>query len=207
MKKRNIKFLLALFISMLGSEASSHDIAVANGDGITIYYNFIKNKTALEVTSDGSNDYRGNIIIPDSVKYKGKTYPVTGIGSSAFEYCWFLASITIPKTVTSIGDCSFHHCDGLKSITIHEGITSIGEWAFSLCQGVTDIYYNATNCTMLSESRPPFAGDCAPNTILHIGEKVKNIPNFAFQQLESLTNVTIPNTVTSIGYSAFRCCI
>ena len=37
MKQRNIKFLLALLVSMLGSEASAHDLAVRNGDGKTIY--------------------------------------------------------------------------------------------------------------------------------------------------------------------------
>lgn len=40
MKQLNIKFLLALLLTLLGVKASAHNIAVANADGKTIYYNF-----------------------------------------------------------------------------------------------------------------------------------------------------------------------
>ena len=52
------------------------------------------------------------------------------IGSSAFENCTGLTSITIPNSVTSIGSGAFWGCDGLTSITIPNSVTSIGEKAF-----------------------------------------------------------------------------
>ena len=51
---------------------------------------------------------------------------VTSIGSSAFEYCSDLTSVTIPSSVTSIGSNAFLNCSGLTSVTIPEGVTSIG---------------------------------------------------------------------------------
>ena len=116
MKQQNIKFLLTLLISMLGVKASAHDIAVKNSDGKTIYYNYINNKTELAVSYWGgsanslSNEYSGNVVIPESVTYNGTTYPVTNIWSSAFYECNDLTSITIPNSVTSIGNSAFYDC-------------------------------------------------------------------------------------------------
>ena len=144
MKQQNIKFLLTLLLSMLGVKASAHDIAVANADGKTIYYNFINNNTELAVSFRGtsysqySNEYSGNVVIPESVTYNGTTYPVTNIWSFAFYEC-NLTSITIPNSVTSIGIYAFYGCTGLTGITIPNSVTSIGEVAFYGCSGLTSI--------------------------------------------------------------------
>ena len=139
MKQQNIKFLLTLLISMLGVKASAHDIAVANADGKTIYYNFINNNTELAVSYRGSSEsnysdeYAGNVVIPESVTYNGTTYPVTNIWSSAFYECNDLTSITIPNSVTSIGEYVFRECSSLTNITIPNSVTCIGNSAFSGC--------------------------------------------------------------------------
>ena len=64
---------------------------------------------------------------------------VTSIGSSAFSYCYSLASITIPDGVTSIGSSAFSSCSSLASITIPDGVTSIGNNAFSYCYSLASI--------------------------------------------------------------------
>ena len=115
MKHLNIKFLFALLISMVGVKASAHDIAVKNADGVTIYYNYV-GSTELAVSYRGSswnsysNEYSGNVVIPESVTYNGTTYSVTSIGNSAFYGCSGLKSINIPNSVTSIGSSAFNGC-------------------------------------------------------------------------------------------------
>ena len=55
MKNFYFKTFLLCLLSFIGIEkAFAHDIAVANEDGVTIYYNYTNNGTELEVT------YRGN---------------------------------------------------------------------------------------------------------------------------------------------------
>jgi len=121
-------------MSMTGINAFAHDIVVPNADGVTIYYSWANNRTELAVSFRGSygsshsNQYTGNIIIPENVEYNGATYPVTSIGNEAFYGCSDLTSVTIPNSVTSIWSEAFYGCSGLTSITIPNSVTSIGEY-------------------------------------------------------------------------------
>ena len=160
-----LALLLALCTSMSAFEV--------NG----INYNITATST-VEVTSGGQ--YIGDIVIPETVDYEGKTYSVTSIGDNAFQDCSSLTSITIPNSVTSIGEFAFDQCIRLTSITIPNSVTSIGEWAFNYCISLTSL--------------------TIPNSVTSIGWG-------AFGQCSGLTSVTIPNSVTSIGEDVFSSCI
>ena len=101
------------------------------------------------------------------------------IDTYAFNYCYSLASITIPSTVTSIGTYAFSNCTSLASITIPSTVTSIGTYAFNNC-------YSLASITI-------------PSTVTSIG-------NYAFYCCYSLASITIPSTVTSISNYAFNSC-
>ena len=139
MRKFRITILLTIFMSMFGSKTFAHDIEVANKDGVLIYYNWINDNMELAVSYRGSSysdffeEYSGDVVIPESVDYEGKTYCVTSIGSVAFYGCSKLTSVTIPNSVTSIGSDAFFYCSGLTSVTIPNSVTSIGSQAFYFC--------------------------------------------------------------------------
>ena len=145
MKRQLFKLLFAM-ICLFGSiSVSAHDIEVKNADGVTIYYNYINDKTELAVTYRGSsslsylNRYIGSVVIPEMVTYNGSTYSVTSIGSSAFSRCDGLTSVIIPNSVTSIDDGAFYMCKGLTSVTIGNSVTSIGNSAFSGCSNLNSV--------------------------------------------------------------------
>ena len=129
---------------------------------------------------------------------------VTSIGSSAFENCSLLTSITIPDSVTSIGSYAFYNCSGLTNVLFGENsqLTSIGSYAFYNCSGLTSIVISDS---VTSIGYRAFY-NCSGLTSIEIPSSVTSIGDRAFENCSSLTSITIPDSVTSIGNYAFYGC-
>ena len=152
--------------------------------------------------------YTGSITIPSSITYDDISYDVTSIGSSVFEGCSSLTSITIPNSVTSIGGSAFYGCSGLTSVTIPNSVTSIGDGAFSGCSSLTTVTLNSNDIVSASydhwDSFRDIFGEQVKEYI--IGDDVTSIGEWAFYGCSNLTSITIGNSVTSIDEWAFRDC-
>ena len=117
---------------LLSVAASALAVEVVEIDGI--WYEVVaKGKVAKVIKNRNNVDYKGDIVIPETVVYEGVTCSVTSIGDYAFQYCSSLTSVTIPNSVKSIGSYAFSGCSGLTSVTIPNSVTSIGERAFQNC--------------------------------------------------------------------------
>ena len=133
---------------------------------------------------------------------------VTEIGNYAFCVCRSLTSITIPDSVTKIGYGAFSGCSSLTSVTIPNSVTCIEDEAFLGCSRLTAFYgkfASADNrCLIVEGVLKSFAP--AGLTEYTIPNSVTEIGYSAFSGCSSLASIFIPNSVTKIGESAFRDC-
>ena len=200
MTKRLLPYFLTVFMSMFGlnAYAYAYDIAVKNADGVTIYYNWIKDKTELAVTSlygwDGGG-YSGNVVIPESVRYEGKIYSVTYIDAKAFGYC-NITSVTIPSSITGINEDAFYKCTELTSVHISD----LSAW----CKMSFDTG-GESNPNPLSYAHHLFLNGKEIKNLI-IPDDVTSISKDAFFGCSAITSVTIPHSVKSIGDYAFSDC-
>ena len=207
-------------VTSMGSSAFSYCDSLAS---VTLHSNAIVSKTYTSSSNIRSifGSQVTEYIIGDSVTSIGSSAfegcsslasvtignSVTSIGSSAFEGCSSLASVTIGNSVTSIGDYAFGYCSSLTSIEIPNSVTSIGDYAFRDCSSLTSVVWNAKNCSDFSDYFiAPFYDIRTQITSFVFGDEVEHIPACLCYGMSSLISVTIPNSVKSIGNYAFYGC-
>ena len=178
-KKVVLPLLLILLLSAVGvTNAMAQTFTQGN-------LNYSINSDGASVTVTGHVDgtsATGELVIPESVELYGTNYPVTVIGSHAFQSCSGLTGfLVIPNSVTEIGEAAFSGCsDFTGSLTIGNSVTLIGYNAFNYCWHLT--------------------GDIIiPNSVIYIR-------SMAFNNCIGITELTIPSSVLEIDYQAFRYC-
>ena len=146
----------------------------------------------------------------DDIKFSKITIGnnVSKIGNYVFSYCSSIKYIAITDSVTKIGSHAFAECNKLTSITIPDSVTSIGDSAFYNCTSLAAFYgkfaSSDNKCLIIDGVLRLFAIACGATEYI-IPDGIIKIQNYAFRNCTSLTSVTIPDSVTSIGKAFYNC--
>ena len=71
---------------------------------------------------------------------------------------------------------------------------------------LASVIWNAEECTTAGNAYLPIFDRCSALKTVIFGENVKTIPSYAFYNCKFLINITLPDSVTGIGYNAFSKC-
>ncbi len=186
-------------------------------------------RLSASMTSIGNSVFSGcsgltSITIPNGV---------TRIGDQTFYGCSALSAITIPNGVTSIDDEAFYKCTGLTEVIIPSSTTYIGFWPFRDCTNLKTIkvdfdatfdvgslitfntakieYYCHWDYTV-ADGKATITG-CSKKALGAIsipaeidGYPVVAIGDRAFDGVDGITSIRIPEGVARIGDSVFNNC-
>ena len=154
---------------------------------------------------------------------------VTNIGYAAFAGCIELKSITIPESITSIDEGAFEGCTDLTNV-YYTGTEE--EWAaitigeYNECLTNATIHYNWTGSDVqpddanvsleykLNDAGTGYIvtgiGNCTDTEIVipaaYEGLPVVEIGDWAFEGCTSLTSITIPGNIQTLGHNVFYGC-
>ena len=208
MKKNYLNLFLSAVALLYCMVASAHDFEV---DGI--FYNITdESAKTVEVTFKGNeynsytDEYSGEVVVPETVEYHGYTYTVTAIGEYAFYDCDYLTNVKLPNTIVQIKGKAFRKMDSFENLVIPASVESLGSYALSNINGLSKLEI-PSNVTNIGSHVVAYVDDLKS---LYIGHGVQTVPEEAVCYSTSwssgsnvLNTVYLGSNITSIQSGAF----
>ncbi len=201
MKKRILAFIVFLTVLCTAFPTFAENTVTGScGKDLTWIYNYSEKTLTISGRGNMSNYYsnsRAGSLAPwvNSTNIKNDletvviSEGVTSIGEYAFFECTSLKNIVLSGSVKTINMGAFYQCAALPGITIPNSVTTIGNGAFSSCH------------ISAEESESGIESGLEKVTIQ---DGVEAIGKFAFNGCKKLKDVTLPDSIKSIGDNAFQ---
>ena len=191
LQENNMRILFLLFLL-----SPSFSIAQDFDDGFLKYH--VTSGTTVSMMGEITPFSSEKVVVPGEVAWQDKTYTVTEIGEYAFTFDSLLTEVVLPQTIEMIGDMSFCQCLSLASINFPENLKGIGFMAFQ-STAITELIIPNSVSSIDDEA----FGDCTNLKHVVIGRNMKVLREFVFFGCASLTEIDIPDNITTICEGTF----
>lgn len=198
--------------------AGAYNIKYFEGEGNS-YYQIYDNKAIIvngdTIAAFAPGNPTTNFKVLENIKYISnsafqnsqlQTVDASGtnlisIGSSAFEGCLQLSSITLPNSLEYVRDNAFRDCVSLSSINLPSSLKELGFYTFYNCDSLKSVVVPKTIDVIQIGT---FADSAIESIVLPAN--LKTIEESAFARCTSLTRLELPEGVQTIGMRCFDGC-
>lgn len=192
---RKMKKTLSLLLSLITL------LSVSVGAG-TFTYDVLDDGTVMLTGYTGT---ASDVTVPATID----GYTVYGLGSGAMENNDAIETVTFESGITYVDYSAFGYCPNLRSVRLCDTVEKVETNAFIYCPKLETITVDTANPVYDSRNGCNGLVETATNTFIAGGsrsaipEGIVRIESNAFHGCTSLTEITIPNTVKTIGWYAF----
>ena len=182
------------------------NVTILDYDKLTLFVRIDNSFKEIDISGQLTSSSYVSDVSKNEIEYVNIGNKVTSIDGETFQSATNLTQITIPSTVTEIGSNAFRDASNLFQIDIQDSVTSIGANAFNGASRLTSINIpyevNILNegmfqgATLLSSINFKLNNDGS--------SKISDISTNAFKGASSLSQITIPASITRIGENAFQ---
>lgn len=172
--------------------------------------------TSIQLPNTVNKFIKGQFSKCTNLKKANIPTAITAFPGNVFEYCSSLEEITIPDNITVINGSQFNGCTGLKKIIL-EGTTELeidnasglqakytagsGDAAIDYISTLEEVVVNRP-MKSVQPAKNPWRGNTSIKKVTFGGNCTAVFSNM-FENCSSLTEINIPETVTSIAANAF----
>lgn len=125
---------------------------------------------------------------------------VKQIGSSIFADAENIREVYIPEGVEIIGNSAFNGCTSIEIVVMPDSVTEVGK----------QVFFKTPNLKAVTWSKnadvPEYAFSYSGITAITIPDGVKSIGEYAFEHCESLSDITLGDSISVMGKNVFSSC-
>ena len=168
---------------------------------------FFNNKVLTEIEIPGTTTNIGSQTFENCTNLSLATLNngIKNIGGNCFKDCESLITISIPGTVNSIGDNTFDGCTSLSTLTFAASENELYIPYFSHSPLKT-LRIGRNLKYAFGEDASPFKDKTTLTRVAFTGNFVTNLYNNLFDGCTGITSISLPETLQSINGYAFRNC-
>ncbi len=136
------------------------------------------------------------------------------IGYAAFFGQYFKEALSLPEGLKKIGERAFSNCSAITSISLPSTIEYLAPGFAAYAQGIMEVSIGANNAhykvvnntvyTIDGKTLVYSPADRTDTSSIAVESGTENIADYAFYYNKFVKEITLPNTVKSLGVESFR---